>query len=190
MTALIAAKGFGITVGSIFPNGRHRWWKQRTRPHNPNRYWRTLMALPTRWNAFGQNSRFDLLPDLEDLARSIGLRGPLARQYEHMLEMRMDVTEDSQGYHVRLDVPGVKKEDIDISIDGNQVTVTAEAKRERTHEQEKELYSERYEGQVYRSFNLPADIDGAKAQAHYDGGVLRLDLPRKSGSGSRKLPVN
>lgn len=148
------------------------------------------MALPARWNPFRQNSRFDLLPDLDDLARSISMRGPLARQYEHMLEMRMDVTEDSKSYHVRLDVPGVKKEDIDISIDGNQVTVTAEAKRERTHEQEKEIYSERYEGQAYRSFSLPADIDGSKAEAHYDGGVLRLDLPKKAGNGSRKLPVN
>ncbi|KXU98393.1 hypothetical protein AB839_03125 [Stenotrophomonas sp. DDT-1] len=148
------------------------------------------MTLPTRWNPFRQNSRFDLFPDLDDLARSIGMRGPLARQYEHMLEMRMDVTEDSKSYRVLLDVPGVKKEDIDISIDGNQVTVTAEAKRERTHEQEKEIYSERYEGQAYRSFSLPADIDGSKAEAHYDGGVLRLDLPKKAGNGSRKLPVN
>lgn len=106
------------------------------------------MALPTRWNPFHQNRGFDLLPDLADIARNISLRGPLARQYEHMLEMRMDVTEDSQSYHVRLDVPGVKKEDIDIAIDGNQVTVTAEAKRERKHEQEKELYTERYEGQI------------------------------------------
>ena len=148
------------------------------------------MTLPTRWNPFRQNSGIDLFPGLDDLARSIGMRGPLARQYESMLEMRMDVTEDTQGYHVRLDVPGVKKDDIDISIDGSQVTVTVEARRERSDDAEKELYSERYEGRAYRSFSLPAEIDGARAEAHYDGGVLRLDLPRKAGNGARKLPVN
>lgn len=146
------------------------------------------MALPSRWNPFRHNTRFDPFPELDELLR--GVRGSLARQYEDMLEMRMDVTEDDKRYCVRVDVPGVRKEDIDIAIDGNQVTITAEARREKAHEEEKELYSERYEGQAYRSFTLPSEIDSATAEAHYDGGVLTLDLPKKAGNGSRKLAVN
>ena len=148
------------------------------------------MALPTRWNPFRPNNRFDLFPEFEDLVRNLGSRGSLARQYENTLEMRMDVHEDEQSYQVKVDVPGVKKDDIDISIEGNQVTITAEVKHEKTREEAKELYSERYEGQAYRSFTLPSEIDVGQAEAHYDGGVLMLRLPKKPGNGSRKLAVN
>jgi HSP20 family protein len=148
------------------------------------------MALPSRWNPFRHNTRFDPFPELDELMRGMGMHGSFGRQYENMLEMRMDVTEDDKRYYVRVDVPGVKKEDIDISIDGNQVSITAEARREKTHEEEKEIYSERYEGQAYRSFTLPSEVDSAAAEARYDGGVLTLDLPKKAGNGSRKLAVN
>ena len=70
------------------------------------------------------------------------------------------------------------------------VAITAEAKREKKRDEQKELYSERYEGQAYRSFTLPSEIDDARAEAHYDGGVLSLLLPKKPGNGSRKLTVN
>ncbi|MBF6024836.1 Hsp20/alpha crystallin family protein [Lysobacter niastensis] len=148
------------------------------------------MAIPTRWHPIRQIARFDPFPELEDLVRSFGLHSPLARQYEHTLEMRMDVHEDDKGYRVTIDMPGVKKEDIDVSIEGNQVTVTAEVKREQGGEAEKELYSERYSGKAFRSFTVPSDIDSGSAEANYDGGVLRLVLPKKAGSPSRKLSVN
>ncbi|WFC41557.1 Hsp20/alpha crystallin family protein [Pseudoxanthomonas sp. SE1] len=148
------------------------------------------MTMPTRWNPFRQNNRFSVFPEFNDLLRNVSTHGLLTRQDENMLEMRMSVSEDDSGYLVRIDVPGVRKDDIDISIDGNQVTVSAEFAREKKSEDEKPLYTEHYEGQAYRSFTLPSEIDDTKAEAHYDGGVLSLRLPKKAGNGSRKLAVN
>jgi len=147
------------------------------------------MTLPTRWNPFGQISRMDIFPDLEDLLRTFGSRS-LAREYERTMDMRLDVNEDDKGYVVNIDMPGVKKEDIDISIEGSQVVVRAEVKREKSRDKGKEIYNERYSGQAYRSFTLPAEIDSTAAQANYDGGVLTLTLPKKTGTASKHLSVN
>lgn len=147
------------------------------------------MTMPTRWNPFGQISRMDPFTDFEDILRTFGGRS-LAREYERTLDMRLDVNEDDKGYVVNVDMPGVKKEDIDVSIEGNQVSVRAEVKREKSRDKGKEIYNERFSGQAYRSFTLPAEIDSAAAQAAYDGGVLTLTLPKKAGTASKHLSVN
>jgi HSP20 family protein len=147
------------------------------------------MALPTRWNPLRQISRFDPIGDLEDVFRSLGARS-LPRDLENVLEMRMDITEDDKAYKVAVDVPGVRKEHIDVSIQGNQVQISAEVKREQHQDQERQVYSERYEGRAFRSFSLPAEVDSESAKAEYDGGVLKLTLPKKTGGGSKRLPIN
>ena len=141
------------------------------------------MTLPTRWNPFGQISRTDPFADFEDLLRTLGGRS-LAREYERTMDMRLDVNEDEKGYVVNVDMPGVKKEDIDVSIEGNQVAIRAEVKREKSDDKGKEIYNERYSGQAYRSFTLPVEIDSTAAQAAYDGGVLTLTLPKKASTAS------
>ncbi len=147
------------------------------------------MTLPTRWNPFRPMTRFDSFGDIEDLVRGMA-SSSLAREYQRAMDMRLDVTEDEQHYAVNIDMPGVKKDDIDISIEGNRVTVSAEIDHEKSRGKGKELYSERYSGNAFRSFTLPVEVDSKNAQAHYDGGVLRLTLPKKSGSGSHRLTVN
>lgn len=147
------------------------------------------MSHPTRWNPIRQIARFDPVLEFEDLVRGLGLRSP-SRPFEDALEMRMNVVEDDASYRVTIDVPGVRKEDIDVSIEGNQVSVTAELKREEKKESEKELCSERCEGRIYRAFTLPSEIDSDKATARCEGGVLSLTLPKKGGNHARKLPVN
>ncbi|MCF7220352.1 Hsp20/alpha crystallin family protein [Marilutibacter chinensis] len=147
------------------------------------------MTLPTRWNPF-QTARFDPFRDFDDLVRRLGTQDLISREYEKTMEMRMDITEDDGQYRVAIDIPGVRKEDIEVSVDGNQVSVSAKVERESTKEDEKTICSERYQGKAYRSFLLPSEIDAAKAEAHYDGGVLSLALPKKAGNGSRKLSVN
>jgi hypothetical protein len=88
------------------------------------------------------------------------------------------------------EVPGVKKENINVEIEGNEVTITAEVKKEwEKKEGDKILRSERYFGNVYRSFTLPYDLDETKSVAKYDGGVLELKLVKKAGVAGRKLPV-
>lgn len=147
------------------------------------------MNLPSLLNPLRSSRRFDPLMDFEDIARGFGLQ-PLAQQFDRALEMRLDVTEDDKDYRVEIDMPGVHKEDIDVSVEGNRVSVTAEVKQERTRDQRKEVYSERYTGRAFRSFHLPQDVDAGKAEAHYDGGVLSLRLPKKADSQTRRLSIN
>jgi HSP20 family protein len=106
------------------------------------------------------------------------------------MQMKMDVTRSDEGYVVKAEMPGVKKEDIHVSVDGNQVTISGEAKRESEEKAgEQVIRSERYYGKVARSFTLPQDIDEAKVAAQYNDGVLNLTLPRKEKSIGRKIEV-
>ena len=106
------------------------------------------------------------------------------------ITIKMDVTETKDGYVVHAEIPGVKKENINIEIQGNEVTIAAEVKREwEKKDDDKMLRSERYYGNVYRSFTLPHELDESKSVAKYDGGVLELTLVRKAGTMVKKLPV-
>lgn len=144
----------------------------------------------TRWNPFRAGSRFDLIPDVDDLFRGFSLR-PLLRDLDAATaEMHLDVQEDDNNYCVSADLPGVRKEDIQITAEGNQVTIEAEVKREETKEERKQLHTERYYGKTYRSFTLPQQIDGTKCTANYDNGVLTLTLPKKNDGASTRIAVN
>jgi len=107
------------------------------------------------------------------------------------LKMRVDVTEQDNGYEVKADIPGVKKEDINVRIDGNVVQIDAEVKRESETKEKggKVLRSERYYGTVSRTFSLADDVDEGKAEAKYADGVLTLQLPKKTTAAARKIAV-
>ncbi len=105
-------------------------------------------------------------------------------------EIRMDVKEGTDAYHVKAEIPGVKKEDIRIVVEGNMVSISAEVRRfNETGTAQTVLCSELVEGKVARSFTLPVDIDDAKAEAKYENGILELTLPKKAGASTRTLPV-
>jgi HSP20 family protein len=104
--------------------------------------------------------------------------------------IKVDIKESGQTYIVEAEMPGVPKEDIQVSIEGNVVTIGAEVKQmDRQTADEKTLRSERYYGSVTRSFQLPVDIDKSGAKARYDNGVLTLTLPKKTGTGGHRLAV-
>ena len=107
------------------------------------------------------------------------------------LQMRIDVREKENAYEVKADIPGVKKEDINVRIDGNVVQIDAEVKREKEtrDDGDRVLRSERYFGTVSRTFSLADDVDDSKAQASYADGVLTLALPKKATAASKKLVV-
>ena len=152
------------------------------------------MALPTLWNPLRRANRFDPvrfdpITDLEELFRGLGGRS-MARTYEKALEMPMDVRENEKAFLIDIDMPGVRKEDIDVTVEGNQVTISADVKREESRDNEKEVYCERFEGKAYRSFTLPTDVQLEKSQARYDGGVLKLTLPKTGETKSRRLSIN
>ncbi|MDO9198812.1 MAG: Hsp20/alpha crystallin family protein [Rhodoferax sp.] len=108
------------------------------------------------------------------------------------LEIRVDVVEKDGVFKVRADLPGVKKEDINIRIDGNLVQIDAETKGEKEFKGEggKVLRSERYYGSVSRAFTLTQDVDDTKAVAKYEDGVLTLELPKKATSSSKRLAIS
>jgi HSP20 family protein len=108
------------------------------------------------------------------------------------LKMRIDVSEKDNAYVVKADIPGVKKEDINVRIDGNVVQIDAEVKREKETkgDGDRVLRSERYFGTVSRTFSLTEDVDDTKADAKYADGVLTLELPKKATAASRKLAIH
>ncbi len=125
----------------------------------------------------------------DDLFRGFFMR-PVRFEGQPDVQIRMDVSEDDKAYTVHAEIPGVKKEDIHVTIEGNQVAISAEIKNKKEiKEGEKVLRSERYYGKVSRAFTLGQDVDEAAAQAKYDNGVLELRLPKKAASASRKLTI-
>jgi len=147
------------------------------------------MANITRFDPFGDLARFDALRGFEDFWRAPAMRA-FWKGLPQEPEIKLDVSEDDKIYRVKADVPGVKKEDIKVSIDGNQVSISAEVKKEKEEKKgETVVRSERYYGTQYRSFSLGHDIDQAKADAKYEDGVLELTLPKKEGSSTKQLTV-
>ena len=132
---------------------------------------------------------FDPFRDFETLLAPVRLRS-LFRDVPEEPQIRMDVREDNGVYRVKADIPGVRKEDIRVSIEGNVVTISGEVAREKEEKKDESvLCSERYYGRQMRSFTLRQDIDEAKAEAKYQDGVLELVLPKKAGGGGRELTV-
>lgn len=104
--------------------------------------------------------------------------------------IRIDVKEAPQAYTVHAELPGVKKEDIHVVVDGNAVSISAEVKQNRdVKEGERILRSERYFGKVSRSFQLAQDIDDTQAVAKFTDGVLELTLPKRAAVASKRLVV-
>src|SRR4051794_8806874 len=104
--------------------------------------------------------------------------------------IRMDVTETNAGYVIHAEIPGAKKDDVHVTIDGNQVTITAEVKRESERKEgQSVLRSERYFGSLVRSFALPVDLDESGSTAKFDNGVLELTLARKAAQAGKKLTI-
>jgi HSP20 family protein len=104
--------------------------------------------------------------------------------------IKMDVKENGGAYTVSAEIPGVRKEDIHVTIEGGMVMVRAEVKQEdQQTEGDKVLRSERYYGSVSRGIQLPQDVDESQAKARYDNGVLTLTLPKKQVLAGQKLRI-
>jgi HSP20 family protein len=140
------------------------------------------MANVTRYDPFGE--LFD------DLMKGFFVRPVRIPGGEAAMQIRMDVKEDDKAYTVHAEIPGVQKEDIHVTLEGNRVAVSAEVKRESERKEgEKVIHSERYYGKVQRSFTLDKDVDEAGAKAKFENGVLELVLPKKAGTPTRRLAV-
>ena len=125
----------------------------------------------------------------DDLFRGFFMR-PVSVEGQREVQIKLDVSEDDKAYTVHAEIPGVKKEDIHVSIDDHQVAISAEVKNEKeVKEGEKVLRSERYYGKVSRAFMLDQDVDEETSQAKYDNGMLELRLPKRSSAKSKTLTI-
>ena len=104
--------------------------------------------------------------------------------------MKVDVAEKNGAYTVTAELPGVRKDDIQVTIDGADITLAAEVKREQeAAKDERALHTERVYGKATRSFSLPQEVDEAKAEARFRDGVLELTLPKKAAAARRQVTI-
>lgn len=143
------------------------------------------MANITRIDPF----QLSVTDPFEDVFR--GFFRPVRVEGAPDVKIKIDVKEDDKSYTVHADIPGVKKEDIHVTVEGNQVSISAEVKQEKeVKEGERVLRSERFYGKTERSFTLANEVDEASAQAKYSDGVLELTLPKKATTSAKKLAIN
>jgi HSP20 family protein len=137
-------------------------------------------------------TRYDPFNDLDDIFKGLFVR-PMRFDLDVAPQMRMkiDVTKADDTYTVKADIPGVKKEDIQVAVDGNEVTISGEIRKETEEKKGEEvLRAERYYGKVSRSFTLPHDVDEGKVVAKYADGVLKVTLPLKTQAKAKKIAVS
>lgn len=126
----------------------------------------------------------------DDLFRGFFMR-PVRFDAPQPTQIKLEVSEDDKAYTVLAEIPGVKKEDIKVSIEGSQVAISAEVKNEKeAKDGQKLLRSERFYGQVSRAFALAQEVDEATAEAKYSDGVLALTLPKRATSRTKQLSIS
>lgn len=105
---------------------------------------------------------------------------------------RMDVLDKGGNFEVKVDLPGIRKDDINVGIEGARVSINAESKdssETKDGNGDKLLYSERYSTRYARSFELPAEVTEEGADARFEDGVLTLSLPKRAPTVSKRLAI-
>src|SRR5574343_1449721 len=141
------------------------------------------MANLARFNPFRALSRFEHFPrDIDDFFKASWPSSAYALE-KLGAQIPVDVPEDDKAFKVRAEIPGFSKEDLTVSVVGDQVAISAESRKEKEEKKgEQTIMRECYYGKQYRSFVLPQEVDASAAAAKYSDGVLELTLPKKSGS--------
>lgn len=130
------------------------------------------------------------LRDFDDFFKNLPFR-PGMGGFNVEPRIKMDISETEDTYNIKAEIPGAKKEDVKVSVEGNQVSISAETQRESEEKKgEVVVRRERYVGRQSRSFTLACEIDDASAVAKYQDGVLELSLPKKTrGGGAKTLQI-
>jgi len=102
---------------------------------------------------------------------------------------RTDLVESDDTYTLRLDVPGMRKDDISINVQNGTLTVSGERALERTSEGEERVRVERSYGTFHRTFALPSSVDATNIEATYDNGVLTIDVPKTEKASRRRIEI-
>ncbi|QDK36459.1 Hsp20/alpha crystallin family protein [Bdellovibrio sp. NC01] len=101
-----------------------------------------------------------------------------------------EITEEENQYLLKVDLPGVKKEDVKVEVSGDTMTIKAERKTEKEEKSKKRFLSEISYGSYIRSFSLPQSIDEKKVDAKFENGVLQITIPKTETSKSKQISVH
>jgi HSP20 family protein len=135
------------------------------------------------------NDLFEMEPFEEAFRRF--LRPWRAELTEKLPQIKVDLSETDGSYTLKAEMPGVRKEDIEVRIDGNQVSISAEVKKETEEKKHgRVIRSERRYGYASRSVWLDTPVDESKAEAKMQDGVLRLTLPKKTEGAAKRLQIS
>jgi HSP20 family protein len=150
------------------------------------------MTLLTRWEPFRELSTMqDRMNRMNRLFReSYGSEGPEEALTTTHFAPAVDIYEDEHNITLKLDVPGIDEKDIDVQIEGNTLTVHGERKIEKEEKEENFRRIERQYGSFTRSFTLPSFVDPGQVSAHYDKGVLKINLAKKAEAKPKQIKVN
>lgn len=141
----------------------------------------------------GGLTRLDPFFDIDDMFERLNksMMRPFFREgVDVEPQIKMDVKDAEDKYLIHADIPGVNKDDIHVTVDGNRVSISAEMKQEKeAKEGERVIRCERSYGMASRTFTLADEVDEAQIQAKYNNGVLELTLPKKPGSARKEIPI-
>lgn len=148
-----------------------------------------MANIARRSPGFGDITRYDPFFNMDEWFKGFPMR-PLSMDMETAPQIKIDVTEDDAAYHVCAEIPGVKKEDVKVQVEGNRVSISCETKQEREQKEgERVIYRECHQGSSYRTFTLGSEVDDTKAEAKYENGTLDLTLPKKEGKTAKRIEV-
>jgi HSP20 family protein len=150
------------------------------------------MTLLTRWEPLREFSTMqDRMNRMNRLFReSYGSEGPEEALTTTSFAPPVDIYEDEHTITLKLEVPGIDEQDIDVRIEGNTLSVHGERKFEEEEKEENFRRVERQYGSFTRSFTLPSSVDPGQVNAHYDKGVLKITLAKKAEAKPKQIKVN
>ena len=150
------------------------------------------MTLLTGWESLRELSAMqDRMNRMNRLFReSNSPEGPEEALTTTTLAPPVDIYEDEHNIVLKIEVPGIDEKDIDVRIEGNTLTVHGERKLERDEKEENFRRVERQYGSFTRSFTLPSSVDTGQVSAHYDKGVLKINLAKKAEAKPKQIKVN
>lgn len=103
---------------------------------------------------------------------------------------RCNMSEDSGHYYINVEMPGISKDQIKVELNNNILSISAERKEEKKHEDEKQYYSEFSYGSFYRAMTLPSQVDEKKIDATFENGVLHLKVSKSEATKSKQIAIH
>jgi HSP20 family protein len=130
--------------------------------------------------------------DLENLIDRFighGLSGAPARVFDTMWVPSLDFSEDEKNYIVRLEAPGIPKDDLEVNLEGQLLTISGRRHFEKEEQNEEYFWREREQGRFVRTVRLPSSVNAAKVEATYDNGVMTVRLPKADGGAKNRITI-